>query len=233
MNGFIKANLISLNYIDVVVFASSQFDNNLSFQLFIDGKRVYSPSIVRRTTNRDLYLFRLELKEPYDFSKRYAVALYNFPLQLVDVSNAVDFKEFDSMFNYDGDDLGSVYDKKSTSFSVWAPLSISVQLKLENENGEFDVYDMTRTDKGVYRITIKGDLKNRKYNYLIENNGTVRETNDIYAKGSSLNSEYSAVIHPLLSSLSIHFGFPISTDAVVITFVSPNSTSTEPKAFFV
>ena len=107
MNGFIKANLISLNYIDVVVFASSQFDNNLSFQLFIDGKRVYSPSIVRRTTNRDLYLFRLELKEPYDFSKRYAVALYNFPLQLVDVSNAVDFKEFDSMFNYDGDAGGN------------------------------------------------------------------------------------------------------------------------------
>ena len=177
-----------------MVFTASQFDNNLSFQLFIDGKRVYSPSIVRRTTNRDLYLFRLELKEPYDFSKRYAVSLYNFPLQIVDVTNATEFKEFDSLFNYEGDDLGPVYDKKETSFSVWAPLATSVNLKLENDKGEFEIYEMKRTDKGVYRITIKGDLKNRKYNYLIENNGVIRETNDIYAKGSSLNSEYSAVI---------------------------------------
>ena len=71
MNGFIKANLVSMNYIDVVVFTNAQFDNNLSFQLFIDGTKAYSPTIVRRTTNKDLYLFRLELKEPFDFSKRY------------------------------------------------------------------------------------------------------------------------------------------------------------------
>ena len=194
MNGFIKANLVSMNHVDVVVFTNAQFDHSLSFQLFIDGKREYSPTIIRRTTNKDLYLFRLELKEPFDFSKRYAVSLYNFPLQIVDVSNAIEFKEFEGMFTYNGDDLGAIYSKEYTSFAVWAPLSPSVKLKLENEHHEFDVYEMNRTDKGVYRIILKGDYKNRLYSYLVENNGFVRETTDVYGKGSALNSRYSAVI---------------------------------------
>lgn len=183
-----------MTHIDVMVFTSAQFDNSLAFQLFIDGKRVYSPSIIRRTTNKDLYLFRLELKEPYDFSKRYHLSLYNYPMQIIDVSNAVDFKEFDSLFTYEGDDLGANYKKEETSFALWAPLSPSVTLKIQNEKLEFEEYPMTRGDRGVYHLTLKGDYKNRLYSYLVENNGVVRETTDVYGKGSSLNSQYSAVI---------------------------------------
>ena len=194
MNGFIKANLVSMIHIDVMVFSSAQFDNSLAFHLFIDGKRAYSPTIVRRTTNKDMYLFRLELREPYDFSKRYHLSLYNFPMQIIDVSNAVDFKEFDNMFTYSGDDLGATYSPKETTFVVWAPLSPSVVLKIENENHEFIQFPMERGDRGTYRITLKGDYKNCLYNYLVENNGVVRETTDVYGKGSSLNSQHSAVI---------------------------------------
>ena len=194
MNGFISAKLVSMTHIDIMVFSNTLFDNNQTFQLFIDGERKYSPTIVRRTTNKDLYIFRLELREPFDFSKRYFVSYYNFPLQLVDVSSAVTFKEFDSMFNYEGDDLGSIYSIKETSFALWAPLSPSVQLKIENENKEFEIHQMVRGDKGVFRLTLKGDYKNRLYSYLVENNGIVRESTDIYGKGSSLNSQYSAVI---------------------------------------
>ena len=181
-------------HIDVMVFSAAQFDNSLSFQLFIDGKRAYSPTIVRRTANKDIYLFRLELKEPFDFSKRYYLSLYNFPMQIVDVSNAIDFKEFDTMFDYSGDDLGATYTPKKTSFAVWAPLSPSVRLKIEDENHNFKEYQMIRGDRGVHRIALAGDYKNRLYSYLVENSGVVRETTDVYGKGSSLNSLYSAVI---------------------------------------
>ncbi len=194
MNGFIKANLVSLNHIDVLVFTSAQFGNDLVFHLFIDGKRVYSPTIVRRTTNKDLYLFRLELKEPYDFSRRYHVSLYNYPLQCVDVSNSIDFKEFDILFDYDGDDLGATYEENQTTFAVWAPLSPCVRVKLFKPNDKFVIYDMQREEKGVHRLTIKGDFKNYTYTYLVENNGVVRETTDVYGKGSAINSTRSAVI---------------------------------------
>ena len=194
MNGFIKANLVSLTHIDVLVFSSAQFDNSQSFQLFINGVRAYSPTIVRRTTNKDLYLYRLELKEPFDFSKKYYISFYNFPIQLVDVSRAIDFKEFDSLFTYDGDDLGSIYSKEETKFNVWAPLSTSVKLYIEDKNHVFKTYDMERTDRGVFRLTLKGDYKNCLYLYLVDNNGIVARTTDVYGKGVSLNSEYSAVI---------------------------------------
>ena len=193
MNGFIKAKLVSLHHVDVLLFTTAQLENNPSFTLFIDGIRAYSPTIVRRTSNKDVYLFRLELKEAYDFAKRYFLGFLNFPLQTIDVSNVPDFKEFNELFTYDGDDLGNTYSEKETSFAVWAPISPSVQLLIEGDNG-FISYDMTRTDKGVYRITLPGDYKNKKYRYLIENNGVSRETTDIYAKASSINSEYSVVI---------------------------------------
>ena len=141
MNGFIKAKLVSLHHIDVLLFTTAQLDHNPSFTLFINGVKAYNPTIVRRTSNKDVYLFRLELKEEYDFSKRYFLAFLNFPLQCIDVSNVPDFKEFDQMFTYDGDDLGNTYSKEKTDFAVWAPLSPSVQLLIEGENG-FISYDM-------------------------------------------------------------------------------------------
>ncbi len=184
---------MSLHHIDVLLFTTAQMEYNPSFTLFIDGVKAYKPTIIRRTANKDVYLFRLELKESYDFSKRYFIAFMNFPLQTIDISNVPDFKEFDQLFSYDGDDLGNTYTKEETSFALWAPISPSVQLLIESDSG-FISYDMTRTDKGVYRLTLKGDYKNKKYCYLIENNGVCRETPDIYAKASSINSQYSVVV---------------------------------------
>lgn len=195
MSTFIKANLVSLKTVDVMVFTDVfMMENQLHFNLFIDDKYAYRPTIIRRTMSRELFLFRLELKEPFDFSKRYYVSLLNFPIQVIDVSLASDFKEFDDMFYYDGDDLGSIYYPDHTDFALWAPLSPCVRLKIEEENGSFREFNMNRTDKGVYRLTLFGDYKNRKYHYLVENNGVTRETNDVYGKGVSLNSEYSVVI---------------------------------------
>ena len=191
MNGFIKANLVSMTSIDVVVFSNAQFDDE--FKLYIEDKFAYSPRVVRKTANKDLYLFHLELKNNFDFSKRYYLSLSNFPLQLVDVSLATEFNEFDELFYYDGE-LGPIYNKKETSFALWAPLSPQVKLKIQDEENHFVIYEMTRDISGVHHLILKGDYKNKLYSYLIENNGIVRESIDIYAKGGSINSEYSAVI---------------------------------------
>lgn len=193
MNGFISAKLVSLNIIDVAIFSNAQFDN-FYFQLFINEKKAYAPTIIRKTTNRESYLIKLELKEPYQFGNKYYLSFLNFPIVQVDISMAVQFKEFDNLFYYDGNDLGSIYHKDHTDFALWAPLATNVTLLIQNDKGKFVPHNMERTEKGVYRISLKGDYKNRLYNYSIENNGVTRITNDIYGKGSSLNSEHSAVI---------------------------------------
>ena len=51
-----------------------------------------------------------------------------------------------------------------------------------------------KRDGSVFRLSVPGDLLNYKYHYIVTNNGLTFEVNDPYAKGTSLNSEYSVVI---------------------------------------
>lgn len=95
---------------------------------------------------------------------------------------------------YFGNDLGAIYSKKATSFALWAPISTSVTLNLENHNNEFMKIPLEEVEPGVFKTVVKGDLLNRKYYYTVINNGKEVNTNDPWGKGTSLNSEYSAVV---------------------------------------
>lgn len=107
--------------------------------------------------------------------------------------SAINTPELEQNFYYGGDDLGAIYSKRETKFSLWAPLASEVILKVEKENG-FDFLNMQRCENGVFRITVKGNLLEKKYRYLVTNNGVTNESNDPYGKGASLNSEYSVVV---------------------------------------
>lgn len=96
--------------------------------------------------------------------------------------------------SYEGSDLGANYTKKGTEFVVWAPLSNKTLLKLETKPNTFENLEMTREENGVFRLFVKGDLLNRKYKYIVDNNGKIQEANDPWGKGASFNSEYSAVV---------------------------------------
>lgn len=95
---------------------------------------------------------------------------------------------------YFGNDLGAIYSKKATSFALWAPISTSVTLNLEDHNNEFIKIPLQEVEPGVFKTVVKGDLLNRKYYYTVINNGKEVNTNDPWGKGTSLNSEYSAVV---------------------------------------
>ena len=190
---FIKANLVSKKKIDVFVFTSMGKPDNLFFKLFKDD--VQKPiKIVKQSSSNDTYFYSLEMSEEFEYGRCYSLLMTDFPTITVDVSNAVNFPGFDEEFYYDGDDLGAIYSKKCTKFAVWAPTASEVILKLENGKNGFDLIKMDRTEKGVYRSSVSGDLLNRKYHYLVTNSGVTRESNDPYGKGVSLDSEYSAVV---------------------------------------
>lgn len=96
--------------------------------------------------------------------------------------------------SYNGSDLGANYTKKGTEFVVWAPLSNQTYLNLEIKPNKFTKIEMTKEDNGVFRTFVKGNLLNRRYRYIVNNNGVITETNDPWGKGTSFNSEYSAVV---------------------------------------
>ncbi|MBZ9607998.1 type I pullulanase [Clostridium estertheticum] len=99
-------------------------------------------------------------------------------------------------FTYYGNDLGAVYTIEYTTFKVWAPtaqkLVVIVYETPDDDLGQ--KYEMNKEEKGVWEFKLKGDFKNKYYNYLVSDGSEEKETPDIYTKGSSANGEKGMII---------------------------------------
>ena len=91
------------------------------------------------------------------------------------------------------DKLGMDYSPIQTIFRVWAPERerIDVLLYENNISDIRKVYSMEKQLSGVHEATIKGDLKDKYYNYLVEG---LYEITDPYSIACSPNSKKSAII---------------------------------------
>lgn len=190
---FIKANLISLRRIQVILFTELDLPNNVVFSLIQDDKFINNPRIVRKTSTNNLFFYELELSQNFEFGHHTYLFVPNYVSQVVDVSYAPYFPEFDDLFYYDGP-LGITYTKEKTTFRLWAPLANAVELNIKLPNTKsFVHYFMNRINNGVYELTLDGDLKGCHYSFFVNNSGVVREATDPYGKFVSFNSEYSVV----------------------------------------
>lgn len=102
---------------------------------------------------------------------------------------------FDDEFYYDGE-LGAVYTADHTVFKVWAPVATSAAVKLSHPNKGGRTFQMTRLEKGVYAVTVMGDLHGYEYVFCICNNSEWAETVDPYAKAVTVNGEKGVVLRP-------------------------------------
>ncbi|KOP83790.1 type I pullulanase [Cytobacillus solani] len=102
---------------------------------------------------------------------------------------------FDKEFFYDGL-LGSFYHSDHTLFKLWAPTATKVKLKLlPTDTSKSEIFhSMMRKEKGVWHVTVKGDLECYYYSFQVFVNLEWREAADPYATSVSLNGEYAAVI---------------------------------------
>ena len=193
-SNYLNAKLVSWRKINVVIFTDIPRPSQITVSLFKNDKLYKKENVSKINSVFHLYFFEINLNEDYELGASYRLLVDTLPMVNVDSSDAVNFSDFDDKYAYDGDDLGSIYCKKQTSFAVWAPLASAMLLKLVSPKGEVKLLEMHREERGVYRLVIPGDLLNYKYHYIVTNNGVTYEVNDPYAKGTSLNSEYSVVI---------------------------------------
>ncbi|MBQ7839244.1 MAG: type I pullulanase [Lachnospiraceae bacterium] len=112
-------------------------------------------------------------------------------------------EEFEQKYAYDGDDLGSIYSPDMTTFKVWAPTAEKVELKLyatgsdeEPEAALLRQLPMVRGEKGIWHASVKEDLENVYYTYLVTADGETRECVDIYAKATGVNGKRGMVVNP-------------------------------------
>lgn len=120
-------------------------------------------------------------------------------------ANSVDsivLNDFTTYPTYSGNDLGSTYSPKSTTFKVWAPSSSKVTLNLYKSGDVADKTKISATEMkldkstGVWSVTVNGDIKNTYYTYEVvnENNPNGIEVCDIYAKAAGVNGNRAMVV---------------------------------------
>ncbi|MCH5157154.1 MAG: type I pullulanase [Clostridiales bacterium] len=119
----------------------------------------------------------------------------------VEITSLYDTEMFNE-FYYDGE-LGAIYSAKQTEFKVWSPVSSKIVLNVyEKGDGEETpkTYEMKlgkKQEKGVFSVTVKGDLAGKYYTYTVYNyqHPTGAEIVDPYAKSAGLNGARGQIVN--------------------------------------
>ena len=126
---------------------------------------------------------------PLELGEEYTIYDATGNSSILHYRNIVRKPIFDQTFTYSGEDLGSFYTPNQTQFKFWAPISQDVSLHIEDQ-----IYPMTRTENGVWKLLLKGDWEGAAYHYEFRVNGLERRIHDPYALSSLANSGDSLVI---------------------------------------
>ena len=151
----------------------------------------------------------ITVAETLELNKIYTVKIEGF-----DPINAVPMEIFDTdafktMYNYDGNDLGSYINGDSTTFKVWAPTAAKVVLDLYKAGNEYDAdkkpivgsaadayerIEMTLGEKGVWSATVDGVGHGTYYTYTVTTAAGTETATDPYGKAAGLNGNRSMVV---------------------------------------
>jgi pullulanase len=110
--------------------------------------------------------------------------------------------DFNTYTPYNGNDLGVTYTPQKTTFKVWSPSVIGMQLKLYDNGLDGDAYESITFEKqknNVWAAVVKGDLKNKFYTYQGYESFApppikYNEVPDIYAKAVGVNGKRGMVV---------------------------------------
>ena len=107
--------------------------------------------------------------------------------------------EFEELYTYEGNDLGSTWTKEKTSFRLWAPTATAVTINLYKSGtaGTDDLIEtipMTADVKGTWIAEKAGDQNGVYYTYSVTVDGKTNEACDPYARATGVNGLRAMVI---------------------------------------
>lgn len=153
---------------------------------------------------------RLDVAAPIDLNKEYTLEIDFGEIVSIDIglSGLYTTDTFNDQFAYD-EELGAIYTNESTTFRLWSPVLDAVNLNLynyghdssiedyDNQPGDdipYASYEMTKLDKGVWEVTVPGDLDGKYYTYTVNNDGQTYEVVDPYAVTTGVNGDRGMII---------------------------------------
>jgi pullulanase len=121
-----------------------------------------------------------------------------FITMLTSVAVAQQASPFNDYPVYTGNDLGVKYSPLKTVFKVWAPKATEVKLRLYDAGDggtAINTVDMEKSLKGVWKIAVNKDIKNKYYTFQVLQDGNwLSESPDIYARAVGVNGHRGMVV---------------------------------------
>lgn len=179
----------------LVVEAASKLDNAKTDLTLDVAEGAEAVTVNEVTENGKTYTLTLSgnipLNKLYQYQVSFQKRTYAIGMGLVYSSD-----KFEDEFTYTGSDLGATYSATGTTFKVWAPTAEKVSVNLYdagNDGNVSNAYTMTLGDKGVWALTVEGDLRNFYYTYSVQVNGKTVEVVDPYGRSAGVNGQRSMV----------------------------------------
>ncbi len=150
----------------------------------------------------------LTLNSPADLSVAYGLSITFPDFPDLEKEASISFAglyssdAFNDAFYYDGE-LGAIYSSDSTTFKLWAPVSQGITLNLYDvghpsgmtsfdgvpgSNTKVSTHELELTEKGVWEVTVNGDLHGMYYTYDVDQGSITHEdVVDPYAQSTGVN----------------------------------------------
>ncbi|MQR95226.1 type I pullulanase [Fictibacillus phosphorivorans] len=188
----ISAYLDDFSMITIVVNKPFPIIPSLSL---VDDKKVLQPlTIDKQEYYDDLVIYKCRSRIPIDLKNRYWVTFNESRIPLM-IGSIVRTAKFDSLY-YDDTSLGAIYTPERTTFKVWSPVAYAMRVKYKpRQSDTFLEQKMSRTENGVWQVTLEGDHHLTEYLFVVNVNHEWVETTDPYAKSVTANGVHSVVIH--------------------------------------
>ena len=188
----LSATLISIDEIQIRI--SNSFYGGLTKQVFLRSNDILTELSITTSKQYKRYTdYTIKLDRDIDLSNEYEIVIDRAMRATIDINNIVFNPTFDETYYYDGP-LGNFYTKEETTFYVWAPTATSLKVEIKTVNKETVIKEMSRQDKGVYTVSVTGDLELASYVYIVKTSGRYNEAFDPYAYSSTPNSKRSVII---------------------------------------
>ena len=180
----LEGNIIEVTYL-------SDDISGINFSLTKDDENIPLRNVNTTNTNQ-IYKIQFFTDERLELGHVYKLKTSEDEETYLRVDKYVATKEFDDFYSTD-EELGIQYTKEETIFKLWSPLSEKASLKIEKTENNFVIIPMKRKEHGVFHVSVKGDLFNKKYKYVLWQNNIQKEIVDPYGKAVDANSVHSVV----------------------------------------
>ena len=192
MQGKIEAYIDSYDFITILIDRSINSDNKKFY--LVEKNKTQELEIINCIDEGNFFKYLVSFIPTIELQKDYIIKDENDNNTLLRSGSIIREKKFEDIYYYDGP-LGIDYSKERTIFRIWSPVAKEIYIELNIKN-KSEKHELKYKSKGLWEVTVKGDLDSVGYLYFVRVFDRFIKINDPYAIAAGANANINYVINP-------------------------------------